>query len=170
MLHEIIRAQKNFLKRVFGIACCIYFLTISAFIIRIFAESLVLIYFPDIHIEFVILVFIAITAITNLFGFKSISRVTLITLPIILISMVIIFISSASNFVPQRALPLLGYGAYDTFVSGLGNIFAYSRLKRIGGSLGTDGMINRSRKMIAPLKSQRAYSNSKNLELGFERV
>ncbi|MCI8396729.1 MAG: GerAB/ArcD/ProY family transporter [Clostridia bacterium] len=121
-------AGGNFLKRVFGIACCIYFLTISAFIIRIFAESLVLIYFPDIHIEFVILVFIAITAITNLFGFKSISRVTLITLPIILISMVIIFISSASNFVPQRALPLLGYGAYDTFVSGLGNIFAFSSM------------------------------------------
>ena len=48
--------------------------------------------------------------------------------------------------------------------------FAYPRLKRIGGSLGTDGVSNRSRKMIAPLKSQRAYSNSKKLELGFERV
>ena len=54
---------------------------------------------------------------------------------------------------------------------GLGNIFAYPRLKMIGGSLGTDGMINRPSKMIAALKkSQRAYSNTKNLELGFERV
>ena len=52
---------------------------------------------------------------------------------------------------------------------GLGNIFAYPRIRRIGGSLGIDGMINRSRKMIAPLKSQRAYSNPKNLELGFKR-
>lgn len=119
-------AGGSFLKKAFGIAFCVYFLTISAFIIRVFAESLVLIYFPDIHIELVILIFIAITAITNLFGFKSISRVTLITLPIILISMVIIFISSVSKFVPQRALPILGYGAFDTFVSGLGNIFAFS--------------------------------------------
>ena len=53
---------------------------------------------------------------------------------------------------------------------GLGNIFAYPRFRRIEGSLGTDGMINRSRKMIAPLKSERAQSNSKNLELGFERI
>ena len=53
---------------------------------------------------------------------------------------------------------------------GLGNIFAYPRFIRIEGSLGTDGMINRSRKKIAPLKSQRVYSNPKNLELGFERV
>ena len=53
---------------------------------------------------------------------------------------------------------------------GLGNIFAYLRFRWIEGSLGTDGMINRSRKMIAPLKSQRAYSNPKILELGFERV
>ena len=53
---------------------------------------------------------------------------------------------------------------------GLGNIFVYTRFKRMGGSLGTDGMINRPRKMIAPLKSQRAYSNPKKLELGFERV
>ena len=49
------------------------------------------------------------------------------------------------------------------------NIFAYPRFTRIGGSLGTDGMINSSRKMIAPLYSQRAHSNSKNLEIGFER-
>ena len=53
---------------------------------------------------------------------------------------------------------------------GLGNIFAYPRFKRIGVSVGIDGMINRPKKMMTPLYSQRAYSNSKNLELGFERV
>ena len=53
---------------------------------------------------------------------------------------------------------------------GLCNSFAYPRVRRIGGSLGTDGMITRSRKMIAPLKSQRPHLNSNNLESGFERV
>ena len=54
---------------------------------------------------------------------------------------------------------------------GLGNSFACPRSKRIGGSLGTDGMINRPSKMIAALKkSQRAYSISKKMELGFEKV
>ncbi len=106
-------------KNIFCVAVCIYFLTISGFVIRIFAESLVLIYLPNIDIEIVILIFIAITAIMNLLGFKSISRVTLITIPIILFSMVIIFISCSSSFIPERALPVLGYGAYNTFVSGL---------------------------------------------------
>ena len=62
------------------------------------------------------------------------------------------------------------YQTPEKYCMGLGNIFAYPRFRRTGGSLGIDGMINRSRKMIASLKSQRAHSNSKNLELGFERV
>lgn len=112
-------AGGKFLKNIFGIIVCVYFVTICGFIIRIFSESLVLIYFPNIDVKAVILIFITIMVAMNLFGFKSISRVSLITLPIILISMVLIFVSSASCFVPQRALPLLGYGAYDTFISGL---------------------------------------------------
>lgn len=118
----------KWLKNLFSIAICIYFLTISGFVIRTFAESLVLIYFPNIDLEIVILIFVTITAIMNTLGFKAISRVTLISLPIILISMIIIFISSASKFIPERALPVLGYGAYDTFVLGLGNIFAFSSM------------------------------------------
>ena len=118
----------KWLKNLFSIAVCIYFLTISGFVIRTFAESLVLIYFPNIELEIVILAFVSITVIMNLLGFKAISRVTLISLPVILVSMVIIFVSSASKLVPERALPLLGYGAYDTFVSGLGNIFAFSSM------------------------------------------
>lgn len=118
----------KFLKNIFGIVICIYFITVSGFVIRTFSESLVLIYFPNIDRELVILMFVAITAAMNLFGFKAISRVTLITLPIILISIVVIFVSSFSSFIPQRALPILGYGAYDTFVSGLSNIFAFSSI------------------------------------------
>jgi len=113
----------KFLKNAFCVTVCVYFITVSAFVIRTFADSLVLIYFPNIDLEVVILVFIAISGIMNLFGFKSISRVTLITIPIILVSMVIIFISSVSKFTPERALPILGYGASKTFLSGLRKYF-----------------------------------------------
>ncbi len=107
------------LKYTLSIAACIYFLTLCAYVIRTFSESLVLIYFPNINLEIVILMFIVIAVAMNLFGFKAISRVTLITLPLILFSMIIIFISSASDFTLERALPLLGYGASTTFLSGL---------------------------------------------------
>lgn len=109
-------AGGKWLKNIFSIAICIYFLTISGFVIRTFAESLVLIYFPNIELEIVILVFVAITAIMNLLGFKAISRVTLISLPIILVSMIMIFVSSASKFIPERALPVLGYGVTSTSI------------------------------------------------------
>ncbi len=115
-------------KNIFSIGIIVYLLIISAFVIRIFAGSLVLIYFPNIDIGIVILIFIAITAILNIFGLKTISRSALIILPVILITMVTIFVSSGSDFVYQRAFPILGYGAYETFILGLGNIFAFSSL------------------------------------------
>lgn len=105
------------LKTIFGIAICIYFTVISGFVIRTFSESLILIYFPNIDREMVVLMFVAIAVVMNLFGFKAIARVTLITIPIILVSMIIIFISSSSHFIPQRIFPILGYGASETFLS-----------------------------------------------------
>ncbi len=111
------------IKNILAIMVSIYLLVISAFVIRIFAESLVLISFPNIDIELIILVFIAISVILNLFGFKAISRTTVFILPIVLLSMIVIFVSSISDFVPERAFPILGYGAYETFVSGLRKYF-----------------------------------------------
>ncbi len=95
------------IKNIFSIGIIIYLLIISAFVIRIFAGSLVLIYFPNIDIGIVILIFIAITAILNIFGFKTIARASLIILPIILVTMIIIFVSSGSDFIYQRAFPVL---------------------------------------------------------------
>lgn len=107
------------IKNIFSFLICIYLSIISGFVIRILSESLVLIYFPNIDLEIVILIFIAITAFLNVFGFKAIARITVIILPVILIAMVVIFISSISEFIPQRALPILGYGVPQTFLYGL---------------------------------------------------
>lgn len=107
------------IKNIFAIVVCIYLLIISAFVIRILAESLVLVSFPNISLEIVILVFIAVSAILNIFGFKVISRTTVFILPVVLVSMLAVFIASMADFVPERALPLLGYGASETFISGL---------------------------------------------------
>lgn len=112
-------AGGKIVKIIYTVLLLIYLLTISSFVIRIFAESLTLIYFPNIDLEVIILIFIAITAITNLLGFKAIARASVIILPVILVALVAVFISSAPSFTPERALPILGYGFYDTFVKGL---------------------------------------------------
>ena len=62
------------------------------------------------------------------------------------------------DFIPKKGKKR-NKSQIQKYCMGLSNIFAYPRFRRIEGSLGTDGMINRSRKMITPLKSQRAYSN-----------
>ena len=113
------------IKKIFSALIGIYLIILSAFVIRIFSESLVLIYFPNINLEIVILIFIVITAMLNLFGFKVIARTTTIILPVILVAMVVIFVSSASKFMPQRALPILGYGASKTFIGGLRKYFCF---------------------------------------------
>lgn len=112
-------ASGKFFKNTISIAICFYFLTIAGFVIRTFADSLVLIYFQNISSQIIIIIFIAICVIMNLLGFKAISRVTLVTLPIILVSMVAIFISLSGDFMPERVFPILGYGASKTFLSGL---------------------------------------------------
>lgn len=107
------------IKNVFCTIICAYFLVISAYVIRTFSENLILIYFPNIDIEVVMLIFIVIAAIMNIFGFKSIARTAVIILPTILVTMIVIFFSSVSEFTIQRALPVLGYGASTTFLKGL---------------------------------------------------
>ena len=113
-------------KNIYTASLLVYLFTVSAFVIRIFSESLVLIYFPNMDVDMVILVFIIITAVINVLGFKSIARASVILFPLIIVALLFVFVSSSSSFMPERALPILGYGVSETFLKGLTNIFAFS--------------------------------------------
>lgn len=116
------------LKIIYSIGFVIYSSIISSLMIRIFSESLSLIYFSNVNIELIILTFVIACTILTLLGFKVITRITLIFVPFILISMVIIFFTSASDFVIERALPIFGYGIENTFLTGTSNLFAFSSI------------------------------------------
>lgn len=118
----------KFLKTIYSIFFILYVSIITALIIRIISESLSLIYLSNIKIEIIILIFIVASAILNLLGFKTITRVTLIFVPFILISMVVIFFTSVGDYVVERALPLFGYGLEETFLYGTANLFAFSSI------------------------------------------
>ena len=45
---------------------------------------------------------------------------------VVLLSMLVIFVSVSSSYMPEKIYPLLGYGAKTTFVNGLENIYAFS--------------------------------------------
>ena len=113
-------------KNIYTTVLLIYLFTVSAFVIRIFSESLVLIYFPNMDVDMIILIFIIITAIINTIGFKAIARASVILFPLVIVALLFVFVSSSSSFMPERALPILGYGVSETFLKGFTNIFAFS--------------------------------------------
>ena len=118
----------TFLKRTIGILFIIAMITISGFLIRNFSDNLVLIYFKKSHFTSIAIFFLIASAIINRFGFKAIVRCNLIILPLVLISLIVIFFSTVRYGQIERFLPILGKGFNNTFISGAGNIFSFGGL------------------------------------------
>lgn len=118
----------NCLKLIIGLLSIVFFTVTSVLVIRNFSETIKIIYFNTSPIIYLILFFIIATCIANKFGIKVISKVTLIIAPIIFISILLILFSSFDRFIPQRLLPILGYGLNKTFFSGLSNLFGFTGL------------------------------------------
>lgn len=114
------------LKITMGVIFIIYLMIIVSFLLRNFSESLRLIYFPNTHFSAIILIFIIAAIVLNKFGFKAVIRCNLIILPVVLISLLIIFFSTVKEFTIQRFFPILGNGFNSTFIVGATNIFSFS--------------------------------------------
>ena len=118
----------NILKKVVSIIYTLYIIFIAGILLLNFANTLKTIYLQDMPTELICLVFILIALIANQFGFKSVTITNAIILPFINVAILIIFFALFSRFVPERFFPLLGYGANNTFVLGLTNIFAFGEI------------------------------------------
>lgn len=114
------------LKTIIGLLYILFFVFISGVILRYLTNSLKLIYFEKSPLVFLLLLFLIPVVFAVRLGIKPISRVNLMLTPIVLFSMLIILFSTASDFVPQRIFPILGFGANETFLIGLNNIFTFS--------------------------------------------
>lgn len=118
----------KFLKNLIGIVLICYLIFISATLIRDFSEVIHILYYVDTPIIYLLLFFIVVCIISNLLGEHSVIKANVILCGIMLISLLISFFSVFPNITVQRALPVLGYGAYQTFFAGLTNVFAFSGL------------------------------------------
>ncbi len=115
-------------KFIYGVCYIAYILVLSSIMIRLFAEGLALISFSHIDIDFIMLLFVIAVGILNTFGLKAISRLNLIIIPLMVLSIVFIFFGSFGEYTFQRVFPLLGYGIKETFVDGISNIYSFSGL------------------------------------------
>ncbi len=116
----------NILKNIIGGIFITYFIVSSSNLLREFCEGLHVAFFPMTSIQFVLIPFILVLFLTNSLSFSSNVKTIAIIFPIVLISIVFLFFGNFQNFSFERMFPILGKGFYDTFITGIGNIFAFS--------------------------------------------
>lgn len=118
----------KFLRNVIGIFLLFYIISISSFLLRYFSETLKVLYYFDSPVIYILLFFIGVCIISNIFGGHSILKTNLIACIIMFIGLIISFLSVTPNMTIQRVLPILGYGADKTFLYGLTNLIAFNGL------------------------------------------
>ena len=116
------------MKWIIGILYILLFIVIASYTLRYFSNLLELVYFNSTPTSFLLLLFLIGAVFAANKGIKSISYVNLLFFPIILLSLIIILFSTLKDIVPQRIFPILGFGAYKTFISGFTNIFTFGSI------------------------------------------
>lgn len=115
-------------KIIIGILFILFFILISSLSVRYLANSLKIVYFNNSPLVFILLFFLIPALFINKYGLKTISGVNLIFIPVLIISLVFLFISSYENFTAERIFPILGKGLKETFITGSSNLFAFTGL------------------------------------------
>ena len=129
----IVKLFKNFegynilgISKYLGGNILLVFILIATIVLRDFSETLKTIYYFNSPLTFIMLFFIIGTILGNKYGLKAIAKANLFILPIVILGIFVICISSFKNFEFTRLLPVLGNGIDTTFMSGITNIFCYS--------------------------------------------
>ena len=116
----------KYLKFIIAVLFLILFISFSAICIRLFSNSLRLIYFDSTPLIVLMLVFLIPVAITAKLGLKAISGTNLIIIVLSIITFFVYFFAASKFYVLQRISPVLGYGANITFLNGISNLFAFN--------------------------------------------
>ena len=112
-------------KKIIGIIFIFYFIFSASILLRNFCECLKVVYYPTTNILFIILAFVVTVCFVSKCRFESIAKVNLIILPIVLFTVVFLFIGNLGNFEINNFFPILGDGIFNTFITGLGNLVAF---------------------------------------------
>ena len=116
----------KFLKYAIGFVYILYFIFCVSIYLRSFCDNLKIIFFTRTPIIYLIILFILGTIICCRLGITAIIRANLIFMPLIIFSILFVFIANLGNLNFFNALPILGNGFDATFISGLSNLFAFS--------------------------------------------
>ena len=114
------------LKYIVGILFFVFLTLTFGTLLRNFSEILKIVYFPYVPMGFLVALFLIVVVIINSLGKTAVIKANTIIVPIILLSLSITFLLIGRSFAFQRIFPILGYGAKETFLNGLSNLFAFN--------------------------------------------
>ena len=113
------------LKFSVGIIFIVYFTFRASLFLKKICDCLQTIYSPMTNIIFISLLFCIATGIVIFLGNNCIFKTAVLVLPLMLASVVLIFVGNGKNFDFTNIFPILGNGITSTFLSGLSNIYAF---------------------------------------------
>lgn len=114
------------IKNVIGIIFIAYFIITASILLRNFCEALKIVYYPMTNVLFLVIFFIIAISFANHLDFNATFKTNLIILPIALLSVIVLFFANVNNFSYERIFPILGNGFSETFIIGIGNIYAFA--------------------------------------------
>lgn len=116
------------LKILIGILCILYLIFETVFLLRMFSKNLLLVYFPNYPIPFILFLFLFIGVVANIIGKKSIIKTNTIVVPLALFSILFTFIFVADLLKIERSMPIFYNSASQIFLSGASNVFSFNGL------------------------------------------
>lgn len=121
----------NFFKSIIGLIFICYFTFFTTILLNIFASCLQVIFFPLTNLAYICFAFIAIAIFCTTRKNNAIFKSTLLILPILIFSLIFLFIANIRFYTIDKIYPLLGNGINQTFLSGICNLFAFQGLAYI---------------------------------------
>ena len=115
----------KFLKSIVGLIFFSYFLFTAAIVLCKAVNCLQIVYYPMTNVSYTVLLFAITTCIACNLKNNGFLRATFLILPIVLVAILFIFVGNMKNFNYENIFPVLGNGAYSTFVSGTSHLFTF---------------------------------------------
>jgi hypothetical protein len=119
------------LKWIIGILFIGYFIFFAGNLLNMFSLCLEIIYFQLVKTKYIVALFVISAVIACTLRHNAIFRTTFIIFPFLIISTLFIFVGDFRYFIFEKMYPILGNGAYITFLAGLSNMFAFQGLAYI---------------------------------------
>ena len=119
------------LKTIISILFLSYFIFFTANLLKNFSYLLQIIYYTSTNTFFIIIVFLIATIFVCNLKNNAIFRSNLLIVPLVIISTIILFLGNTGDFDFENAFPVLGNGINETFILGVGNLFAFQGLLHI---------------------------------------